>query len=259
MPVIGPSGLIVPPVAPGFVRSFDDFETTTLGSLWGKPYKGRSGGAQPGFFLDTHTVLKGDSLLRLEAYQDPQGIVNCWEYDPTIAASVYDWCGAGIASAGYFPVGTTFTWACKWDPYPGITAIVLSMGKTWPPEQDFMECNASERGAPITKFTSSYHYDQANHQVQIAIANADFSQWHAWQAKWTETGTVVTLDGDVIGQVGFTSAMTEDPTYGLLAPQFLALQTQTGDPNNPPPDATVTAETPVTMYVDWVAIDVPES
>jgi hypothetical protein len=40
---------------------------------------------------------------------------------------------------------------------------------------------------------------------------------------------------------------------GLQNNQFLALQHQTGDPNDP----AATISSPVTMFFDWVAIDTP--
>lgn len=255
-PGTGPSGRAVPPVASGFTRAgFDDFTSTTLSSLWSGAYNGQSNAAQPGIFLGTHLVLQGDSLLRLEAYSDPNW-ANSWEATQAIASAVNNVCGAGVQTGTRWPVGTTFTWTCKWDTCPGLTPIVLTMGNTWPPEQDLIEADVSTAGAAQTGYTSSYLYAPGPTQEQVPVklptGITDFSQWHLWQLKWTSAGSLLTCDGNVVVNIPFTSAMVSG-VNGLQNVQFLALQHQTGDPSNP--SAPIT--TPVTMYFDWVAIDVP--
>ena len=253
-----PSGLTPPPVPTGYTRSFDDFTSTTLGPLWSGGYNGQSQAAQVGIFLKSHLVLNGDSWLRLEAYPDPANSLSSWMATPAIAASVNQWCGAGVQSVTRWPVGTIFTWACKWDTYPGMTPTVLTMGNNWPPEQDIIEADVSVKGAPQTGFNESFLYAPGPTQDQKFVSDGgiDLSQSHIWQAKWTTTGTVVTVDGNVVDNESFSSAMLSG-VNGLQNPQFIAFQHQTGDPSNPPADSTITAANPVTFYVDWVAIDVP--
>lgn len=256
-----PSGHSPLPIPTGHKRVvFDDFTSTKWSSAWSSPYNGESQAASPGYFIGSHSVLKGDSWLRLEAYPDPKNIVNCWQYDPNIANSVNQWGGAGVQTVTRWPVGTIFTWAMKWDTYPGITPIVLSMGNNWPPEQDFIEANVNSRGASVYSYTSSYHYNQGNQQVQIKIADKGISlnKSHIWRVRWEKTETILTCDEIIVGRVHFTPEMNS-PTdqYSLAQDQFLAFQIQTGDPNNPKADSTVTSEKPITMFVDWITIDVP--
>ena len=254
-----PSGHAPPPAAAGFTRSlFDDFLGTSLGAEWdggGGGYNGQSGAAQTGIFLATHLVLNDDSLLRLEAYSDANW-ANSYDSTSAIAASVHNVCGAGMQSNTRFPVGSTFTWACKWDTYPGLTPIVLTMGNNWPPEQDLIEANVNSIGAAQTGYSSSYLYAPGPTQKQDSISLpsgiTDFSTWHEWQLKWTTGGSVLTCDGHQVVNQAFTSDMISG-VNGLQNNQFIAFQHQTGDPNNP----SSTISSPVTMYVDWVCVDTP--
>ena len=253
---IYPSGFTPPSPAAGLTRTgFDDFTSSTLSSLWSGAYNGASAAAQTGMFLATHLVLNGDSLLRLEAYSDA-GWASSYGSNSTIAASVNNVCGAGCQTGTRYAVGTTFTWTCKWDTYPALTPIVLTMGNTWPPEQDLIESDVSTIGAPQTGYNSSYLYAPGPTQVQDAVSlpagMTDFSTWHLWQLQWTLGGSTLTCDGHTIVNQSFTSPMVSG-TYGLQNVQFLALQHQTGDPYNP----SSTISSPVTMYFDWVAIDTP--
>ena len=255
-PSTNPSGFTPPAPVAGYTRSLDDFLTTSWSSLWTGRYNGPSQGFQQGIFLDTHAVLKGDSLLRLEAYPDPANALNSWEATPAIVAAVNGWCGAGVQTVVRWPVGTIFTWAMKWDVYDQIASIALTMGKTWPPEQDIVE--SSGGGVkPITNLTGSFHYTKSNGQTQLGFKGTDFSDWHVWQLQWTQKGSVVTCDGQVVMNLQYTPAMTADSTYGLLANQFFSFQCQTGDPGNPPADLSITAANPITTYVDWFCVDTP--
>lgn len=239
----------------GFTRNFDDFLGTSLGPLWSGAYNGQSGAAQMGIFLGTHLVLNGDSLLRLEAYSDANW-ANSFDSTAAIAASVHNVCGAGVQTGTRWPVGTTFTWTTKWDTYPGLTPIVLTMGNNWPPEQDLIEADVNSIGAPQTGYNSSYLYAPGPTQKQDAVSLpsgiTDFSQWHMWQLKWNTSGSVLTCDGHTVVNQAFSSDMVSG-VNGLQNVQFLALQHQTGDPNNP----SATISSPVTHYFDWVAIDTP--
>lgn len=252
------SALVIPPVAGGFTRSQDLFKSTTLGPLWGAPpYSGKSGGALDGLFIASHTVLKGDGLLRLEAYPDPVNIVKSYQYSAALAASVNQWGGAGVQTKESYPVGTTFHWIAKADVYPGVTPIALTFGND--AEQDFFEMtkwpSGLVKGEPVTSLTPAFiwQYTPTRLQEQITITNADFSQEHVYRAEWTETGTILYVDGVEVGSVKWTSANQATMTK----PQPFCLQIQTGDPTNPPADPTISALDPVTFYVSAVAIDVP--
>lgn len=254
-----PSGITPPETPSGYtVAAFDDFTASTLSSIWSAPYNGQSEAKYPGYFIDKHCVMLGDSLLRLQAYPDPANIVNCWKYTAAIAASVNQWGGAGIQTVTRWPVGTRFVFAARWDTYPAITPIALTMGNDWPPEQDIIEANVSTRGQAVTTFTESFHYDQGNSQQQLQVADGtDYSSWHLWEIDWTEQGTTVKCDRIQIADCPFTELMVVDPDYGLAADQFLAFQIQTGDPNNPAADATVTVEAPVEFCIDWLQVLTP--
>jgi hypothetical protein len=259
-----PSGISPPAVQPGYTRNFDDFLSTSLGPLWSGAYNGKSGAAQDGIFLATHLVLNGDSLLRLEAYSDANWS-NSFGSTSAIAAAVHNVCGAGVQTGTRWPVGTTFSWACKWDTYPGLTPIVLTMGNNWPPEQDIIESDVNSLGAPQTGFNESFLYapgpTQKQNNTPLPSGITDFSTWHLWQLQWTSAGSKVFVDGHMIPNVAtpsspytmpFTSGMVSG-VNGLQNNQFLALQHQTGDPNDP----SSTINSPVTMFFDWVAIDTP--
>jgi hypothetical protein len=270
-PVPAP-GFNLPAVAAGFKRVLAEAWTSTTlnAALWTTPYNGRSEGGQTGFFVGKHTVLKGDGWLRLQAYPDPAGLAQCWQYDATIAAHVNQWGGAGLQSTALFPATMNLAFVAKWDTMPGMTPIVLLMGrKNWPPEIDILEMNAALKGGVPQPYQQSYHYAAPNSQFQVAVviaAGADLSQEHLWVFKSTTTGAITTVT-DAAGNVAATctvtyadhTAVAVDPTnsYSLATPQFLGLQHQTGDPGNPPADASVTAANPITMYVGPVAVDIP--
>jgi uncharacterized repeat protein (TIGR02543 family) len=250
-----PSGLTPPVVEAGFTRvGFDDFASTTISSLWAGSYNGQSKAAQDGIFLSTHFVLKGDSLLRLEAYSDPDW-ANSYESTAAIAASVNDVCGAGTQTNDRWAPPFTMSWACKWDTMPGLTPIVLTMGNVWPPEQDIIEAGGPAQGAPVTGFAESFLYAPGQQvQIHASDGDVDLSQWHSWQLVCTLEGSTVTCDGVQVGHQAFTAEMVSGAN-GLQQVQFLALQHQTGDAANP--SAPIAQADAVTFYFDWVCIDVP--
>jgi len=245
-----PSGFDPPAVEAGFTRAaFDDFTSTSWSNIWAMPpYNSVSKAAQDGIFLTSHAVLKGDSLLRMECYPDPQGALNGWQITPALIAAVNGWACAGVQTARRWPVGTTITWAGWWDTYPGITAINLLMSDGWTSEIDLIEANASAKGGPVNQYAVTLMTNQGSNKVQLkANTGQDFSQKHVWQAKWTLQGTTITCDGTVVASSGFVNN----------APQFWTIQPQTGDPSNPPADASITAANPITQYLDWVCFDTP--
>ena len=209
-PGTGPSGIAVPPVASGFTRAgFDDFTSTTLGSLvrcLQRAIKRCTTGDIP----RDNLVLQGDSLLRLEAYSDPNW-ANSWESTQAIATSVNNVCGAGVQTGTRWPVGTTFTWTCKWDTCPGLDADSSDDGQHLAPGTGLIEANVSVAGAPQTGYTSSYLYAPGPTQEQVPVnlphGVADFAQWHLWQLKWTASGSTLTCDGAQVVNVSFSNAM----------------------------------------------------
>ncbi len=258
----GPSGLSIPGPDAGMKRvAFDDFLTTSLGSMWSGAYNGQSGASGgAGIFLASHLKLLGDSLLRLEAYPDPANALSSWQATAAIAAAVNQWCGAGVQTGTRYAPPFTMSWVCKWDTFPGMTPIVLTMGNTWPPEQDWIEADVSTQGAAQTGYTFSSLYAPGPTQKQTPVSLAggitDFSQWHLWKAVCTLAGTTLYCDGHQVAYQAFNSAMVSGAN-GLQNVQFLALQHQTGDPTNPAADGSITSSTPITMYFDSVAIDQP--
>jgi hypothetical protein len=265
------SGIPIPPVAAGMTRSLvDDFETTTLSSVWDPDYNGESGGAieknggwvaSIGYFCSSHTVLKGDSLLRLEAYPDPVNIVKCYEYTASQAAAVNQWAGAGVQVKSAIGPGSVETVCMKFDVYPGIAPMAIDFGSG---EIDWAEFGGITAKGPITKFAAAIHWDNQSQQQQIEIVaptGVDFSQWGAFRRVWTDTGVTIShsVDGVNFVECGSFTFSAAQISGGLTTPQYLCLQIQTGDGGSvlaPPADPSVTASTPVTMYVDWVTVDV---
>lgn len=268
-PKVPTTGFALPAVASGYKRVLSEpWTSTTLNTaLWSGFYNGPSFAAKEGLFVKMHAVLKGDGWLRLQAYPDPVGLQQCWQYTSALAASVNQWGGAGLQSVGLFPLTMNLACVLKWDTYPGMTPIVLLMGrKNWPPEIDIMEMNALLKGGVAQPYKQSFHYAAPNVQFQVSVviaAGADLSQEHLWTFSSTTAGAKTTVtdgNGNVVATCTTTfSAANVDPTstYSLATPEFLAFQHQSGDPNNPAADATVTASNPITMYVGPVAVDVP--
>jgi hypothetical protein len=258
-----PSGFTPPAVPSGYtLGAFDDFTSTSLNPMWSGAYNGQSGAAFPGIFLASHFVLTGDSWLRLEAYPDPANWSNSFGSTLAIAQSVNFWCGAGIQTGTRWPVGTIFTWATKWDTYPGMTPIVLTMGNNWPPEQDLIEVGGiTTKGQAVPNYTASFLYASPRQQHQLTVSNGaitDFSKTHMYQAIWTASGTTLTCDGHLVCTTTFDTSMTTGAgIFGLQNDQFIALQHQTGDWTNPAADGTITSANPIVQYFDWVQICVP--
>jgi hypothetical protein len=225
--------------------------------MWSGFYNGQSNASHPGIFLETHGVLLGDSLLRLEAYPDTNAL-NSYDSTEAIAESVNWWCGAGVQTENAYVFPVTYTWACKWDSWYGMTPIVLSIGEVWPPEQDFIEAAVAVSGQAVVGYNSSYLYATGPQQEQTHIADGsvDMSQWHIWQAICTLEGTTLSVDGTVVGDIKFTEAMVSG-TNGLQNKMVLCLQHQSGDPDNPTADSSITSANPITQYFDWVCIDTP--
>lgn len=263
-----PPGFVLPAPAPGFKRVlFEPWTTTTLQPAnWSGFYNGRSGGAQPGFFVASHGVLKGDGWARFLAYPDPTGLQQCWKYDATIAATVNQWGGCGLQSTSTFSLPMNVAAILKWDTMPGMTPIELLIGRVWPPEIDIAELNALIKGGVPQPYNQTFHYATPDQRlfanVKIA-AGTDLSQEHLWQFSGTLSGSTTTVT-DATGNVvatctaTFSAAMVANGSPNSLAnPMNLCFQHQTGDPSNPPVDPSVTAANPITFYVGSVSVDVP--
>jgi hypothetical protein len=154
----------------------------------------------------------------------------------------------------------TYWWICKYDVYPGVTPIALGWPAVWPPEKDWMESynpvSSTKRGQAITDLFSTYHWAANNAQEQLHLKNVDFSQKHLWKVVSTPTGETIYVDGVQVGSITYTAAMLAEPN-SILTPYGLTFQIQTGDPDNPAADPSVTASAPITLYVYEAAIDVP--
>jgi hypothetical protein len=119
------------------------------------------------------------------------------------------------------------------------------MSDGWTSEIDLIEVTVDAKGAPCLIYSMTLMTNQGNNKVQVTVslAGIDFSKPHLWQTKWTLQGTTLTCDGKVVATSNFVNN----------APQFIALQVQTGDPIQAP----ASDAGQYTMYFDWVAIDVP--
>lgn len=252
----GASGIPIPPVAAALTRALvDDFTGTSLDSTkWNAPYNGESGGTATGYFISEHTVLKGDSIARFQAYPDPTNIVKCWEYNATLGESLAYWGGAGTHSNLTFGPGSLTQVCMKFDTYPGIAPMAIYYGGE---EIDFAEFNQiPTKGGSITKFSATIHWGNHADQAGIeCVAPVDFSQWHVFALNWSATGLTISCDGAQVGSFTFTATQISG---GVNSAQNLCLQIQTGDVMpNPPADPSVSASSPIELLVDWVTVDVP--
>lgn len=236
-----PSGLTPPPVPAGYTRGvFEDFLSVGIDyTVFGEPaYQGVSYSSQNGYYATSHAVQKGDSLLRLQMYPDPIG-----------GGVANGWVGAGIQTtqAKMWPVGSIYTVATRSDYLAGATPIDLVMGHVWPPEGDIDEGGMAW-----------FHWGQGNtHQQGFTIPTADDDTgWHVWQLNLGSQTITASCDGVIFGTMVNPDAGNPDP-YGFSAPMFLGFNYQTGDPNNPAPDSSITAANPYEKQVDWFCIDVP--
>jgi hypothetical protein len=267
-PLMPPAGMVIPSPDAGMKRvAADGFLTKTLSAMWGgiqNAYNGVSGGDQDGLFSNKHLILLGDGLMRLQMYPDSVNAALC--YTPpgkvlaTIRAAVADWLGAGIQCAMRYPAPVTFWWISRYDVYPGVTPICLGWPNTWPPEKDWLESYNSIRGTvkgqAINSLEATYHWGTDNEQEQETLTGFDFSQWHLWKVVTTPTGETLYVDNKAVASVTYTAEMLAGPD-GINTAYGLTFQIQSGDPDNPPADPTITAATPVEMLVAGVAIDVP--
>jgi hypothetical protein len=241
----------------------DDFPGTSLNSAnWtdggsGTAYDGESGGTATGYFISQHVILKGDSIARFQAYPDPTNIVDCYQYNPTLGASLAYWGGAGTHSKILVGPGSIQSVCMKFNTYPGIAPMAINYGTDT--EFDFAEINQiTTKNQAITKMSATIHWSDHGPQFGIemtAPTGVDFSQWHVWQVQFLSTGLIISCDGAQVGSFVFSAAQLAG---GILDSQNLCLQIQTGDVMpNPGPDASVTATTPIELDVDWVIIDIP--
>ena len=233
-------------------------------SLWtdgggGVFYNGESGGTATGYFIQEHGVLNGDSILRLEAYPDPTNIVNCFEYNSTIAAEVSNWGGAGTHSILSFGYNSISTVCMRFDTYPGIAPMSILFGGG---EIDFAEFNIiPTKNGPVTFFYLTILPGGSQHQIGItAPGGVDFSQWGVLQCKITSTQITLFYSSDGVTYTdvsGGAYTFTSPELAAITSNEHLCLQIQTGDVMaNPGPDSSVTSATPVKLLVDWVAVDI---
>ncbi|HWD97323.1 MAG TPA: InlB B-repeat-containing protein [Acidimicrobiales bacterium] len=248
-PGAGPSGLAIPGVLAGFTRVvMDDFTAKGLGPDWCPPYNGTPGGTK-GKFNASHTLVLGDSLLRLQMYQD--GIS-----DP----GDNNWAGAGVntnvAKHPGFPIGSRVEAAMKWDAHPSVAGMGMFFAAIgWPPEIDWVEAIAVAGGS---RFAATAHYGKQNSNPQVTSPVVDLTKWNRWGCLWTAQTIYYLMNGAVWGSLGNPDTNASDPT-SLVQDQFVAFQIQDGDPSYPAPDASVTSQNPVELLIDWVVIDVPSS
>lgn len=258
-----PSGISITPLASGYTRALsDDFTGTSLDmTKWTAPYSGVSGGTASGLFIPQHTVFKGDSILRLQAYPDPSNIVHANGYTPDLAASVNQWGGAGTKTQLLVGPGSVSRVCMKFDVYPGIAPMAIFFGDTT--ESDFAEINQiNAKGQAITKMSATIFW--GNHGPSQGIemtapSGVDFAQWGVFEARFSETGLEIShsIDGVNYAMIGLFTFTPTQLSGGVLAEQNLCLQIQTGDVMpNPPADPSVTASSPVELWVDWVTVDV---
>lgn len=239
-----PSGFAPPTSAPsGYEIDFvEDFDGTTIPAPFNAPYNGTSHAAQDGQWRTNHTVLT-PSILNFYAYPDPEGGNLAQNY----------WVGGGISVNRSYSPGTRIQVCMRQDPYPDLSAICLLYGlanKEGVDEIDFVETSPTSKG-PITEFYATAHSSKPQVQSLMNVPGIDVTDWHVWEVEWTESQIIYRVDGAVWASID--NPDTSDAWNSLLQPMFLALQFQTGDPNTPGPDATISAANPIKMQVDWVA------
>lgn len=255
-----PSGFTPPAIQSGYSQVlFDDFTETSLSSdLWALPaYSGESEAVTPGAFLANHLVLHGDSILNLQGYTDQAGI----EADGNIPAGVganNNWiAGAGVQTHSYGP-NTRVLVAMRSDSVSGLTAIALCFGaNNWPPEIDFVECNA-----PMTGFTASALYGSATpsrQQIQKSISGIALTNWMVFGVEWTPATITYYVQSTPSGALSVWNSFPNpdanpSDVHSLVQNMFIALQYQTGDPNIPAANPSLDAANPAQMQVDWIQI-----
>ena len=246
-PGSGPSGIAIPPVAPGMTRVlFDDFDAPTINAVWWYTYWGIN--AEGAIWHDSHVTL-ANSVVSFNGYQDSNALGS----DITAAelAKVDDWATGGLQSITHFPVGSITYVAERVDSYPGLTSVDLQMGANWPPEFDFGE------GGEVF-----VHYGKGDTQANPgSYAGIDRTQWHLIKATRTAQVLEVACDGTVIASMPNPSAVGD--VNGFMEPMFLSTALQTNDPIGagipffPPPDPSVTAANPKRQQIDFICVDVP--
>lgn len=256
---IYPSGFAPPPVPGGMTLSlFDDFTGTALDpTKFDGAYDGVSHAVYDGCFLATHLVMHGDSILNLQGYQDPAGCAANTNYPAGLAASVLNWAGAGVETTGtgWLP-GTRILTAVRSDSLAGLTAIGLTIGKlNWPPELDWLECNA-----PMTGFTATAIYGSGISKEQYASPTLDLTHWIVLGVQWTASTIEYLIQTTPTGPLTvWKSFANPDNNYSdvnsLVQPMKACLQFQTGDPLQSPVNSPgITSANPIQQEHDWIQI-----
>ena len=269
-----PSGLIPPPIEPGYgLDLFEDFLGTDLdGALWSR-YSGVPGGteANPGWWEPSHAVVGASeaSVLDLQLYQDPSAPAGTTSGTGS-GIGGENWVGGGIGlnpSAGVYGPGTRIRVAMRADSgvewASAIALLIAYVG--YPPEIDFFETIWAGTD-PVTSFNATAHYGVGNLQLPetwTASGGDSVSNWHTWGVNWTDTQieyTVQAVGGpEVVWATTPLSGPQNDPTdpYSLVQLQTFHLQLQTPDETySPPGHPEITAEHPVRQQIDWVQISI---
>lgn len=150
----------------------------------------------------------------------------------------------------------------RWKMDPGASAagsaLLWPQNQQWPPEIDLFEAFDGTRQT----FFSTLHWADPNATYQLIPPNpadwsgqryngtdnylilpqqADATQWHTSGVEWTPDQVTYTHDGDLVETVRLTPA--QDLSHQAM---YLSLQTQ-------PQQNSGNINTPVNMYIDWVA------
>jgi hypothetical protein len=227
---------------------FDDFSGESLDeSIWWPPYSGVPGGTT-GRFLPSHVKVSG-SVLGLNAYQDAQGD------DP----NSNNWAGAGIMlQQQLFPGASVYVKSLQKNILSGVACIALLIGpKNWPPEIDFYETTPNANNE-LGGFAVTAHYGKSNSTIQkrspFTNQSNEFESWNVWGVLWKKDSVLFSLNGIVYATIPFPVLNGPDALYDLSQGMQLALQIQTGDPNVPGNNPSITPANPVSYEIDWVLV-----
>lgn len=249
----------VGPKDPTLVLAYlDEFETGQDASIWTANYSGHSEGVQQGQFGgDSHVVCPGDSTVRLLAFPDPE-----------LSGGLYnDWVGAGFGAWNKpLPVGSEVYTCAKVMLHENVACLpgfLIGSGE-WPPEIDAVEITPTLATPKPTSFAGTIHWSASLQQQQIGTDAAfpfglDFTEWHVYGCQWGAATITLTIDGHVWAT--FANPSQPGDVHGLAGPtpMVVSIQTQTGDPGTPQPDAAVTASAPVEMVIDWCEAFMPST
>jgi len=262
-----PSGFTPPAVASGMsLIFFDDFLGSSLDTNWGSPGNQYGAGvnAEGALWAPWHGVVSG-SCLNLCAYQDTS-LIGQWGVTTAQSNAVLNWVAAETGTSPNIPlgIGTRILVAMRADSLPGLTAIALVTGlDNWPPEIDFVECNA-----PMTNFYVTDHYGSGNSQSYYGTSDNGLSinltEWLVWGVEWTTATINYLVQLTPAGPLTVWKSIPNPAPTGsnsFANPMFLSLQYQTNDaiynsgtPQYPVNSPSITAANPMRQQHDWVQI-----